>query len=483
MNKKNIGLFIVFVSALLFMSIIWSNNNFSTATLNQLIYHTKFTGSGFDIGIVLSWLVQALLPSTLFFLFVGFTYNRYYLKNQSSLRVNGIHMSIVSLTLLLVFTLTNYNVYGYFTKIAQVSDFYETNYVDPSSVNIDFTQKRNLIYIYMESVETTYLSTANGGYNSTSLMPELEQIALENTNFSNTDALGGWQTLEGTQWTIASMISQNAGIPVTLKFDDEEYEHGDPYLMGTYSLGEILADNGYKNVLIKGSDADFAGTSNFFETHGNYEIHDYNSIIEEGYIPADYKVFWGMEDSKTYTYAKEKLEELSSSSQPFNLTMVTVNTHTPEGYLEPGAAEPYDDQYSNVILDASKQVSEFIDYISQQDYYDNTTIIVVGDHLSMYGEYFASVDVNYQRTPFNVIINSGATTQKTANRQFSSIDMFPTTIAALGGAIEGDSLGLGVNLYSDRLTLIEKYGFDYVNTEIQKSSNFYQEKLLYPDGQ
>ncbi len=481
MNKKNVGLFIVFVSSLLFMSIIWGNNNFSTATLNQLIYHTKFTGSGFDPGIVLSWLVQAMLPSTLFFLFVRFTYNRYYEKNKNIVRINGIHLSIVSLTALLVFTLTNYSVYGYVTKIAQVSDFYENNYVDPASVNVDFTQKRNLIYIYLESVETTYMSSDNGGYNSTSLMPELEQIALNNTNFSNTDALGGWQTLEGTQWTIASMISQNAGIPVTLKFDDEEYAPGDPYLLGSYSLGEILAENGYKNVLIKGSDADFAGTSNFFESHGDYEIHDYNSMITEGFIPEDYKVFWGMEDSKTYAYAKEKLEELSQSDQPFNLTMVTVNTHTPEGYLEPGAPTPYDDQYSNVILDASRQVSEFIDYISQQDYYEDTTIIVVGDHLSMYGEYFASVDDDYLRTPFNVIINSAVTTQNTTNRLFGSIDMYPTTIAALGGQIEGEQLGLGVNLYSDKQTLIEQYGFEYVNTEIQKSSNFYQEKLLYPE--
>lgn len=481
MNKKNVGLFIVFVSALLFMSIIWSNNNFSTATLNQLIYHTKFTGSGFDLGIVLSWLVQALLPSTLFFLFVRFTYNRYYLINQNSLRINGIHLSIVSLTMLLVFTLTNYNVYGYFTKIAQISGFYENNYVDPATANITFGEKRNLIYIYLESVETTYLSIENGGYNRTSLMPELEDIALQNTNFSNTDDLGGWQTIEGTQWTIASMISQNAGIPVTLKFDDDDYQPGDPYLLGAYSLGEILEENGYTNVLMKGSDADFAGTSNFFETHGNYEIYDYNRAIEDGFIPEDYKVFWGMEDSKTYEYAKDKLEELAGSAQPFNFTMVTVNTHTPEGYLETGAAKPYNDQYSNVILDASKQVSEFIDYISQQDYYENTTIVVVGDHLSMYGEYFASVDENYQRTPFNVIINSGVTTENTNNRLFGSIDMFPTTIAALGGKIEGDRLGLGVNLYSDQLTLIEQYGFEYVNTEIQKSSNFYQEKLLYPE--
>ena len=37
------------------------------------------------------------------------------------------------------------------------STFIDDNYVDPSSVNITFPeQKRNLIYIFLESMEMTY---------------------------------------------------------------------------------------------------------------------------------------------------------------------------------------------------------------------------------------------------------------------------------------------------------------------------------------
>lgn len=481
MKKKNIGLFIVFASLLAFMSIIWGNNNFSTATLNQLIYHTKFSGAGLDLGVVVSWIVQAALPSAIFFLVIYFIYIRYISHWGKNLRINTTHLSVISLTLLLVFTLTNYNVYGYVSKISQVTDFYEKNYVDPRTIDITFNDKRNLIYIYLESVETTYLSQENGGANPVSLMPELEELALANTNFSNKETLGGWRTIEGTQWTIASMVSQNSGIPVTLKFGDDSYETGDPYLTGAYSLGEILEDNGYNNVLLKGSDADFAGTSNFFECHGDYQIYDYYAAIEEGFIPEDYRVFWGMEDSKTYDYAKEKLAAVSSQDEPFNFTMVTVNTHTPEGYLEDDVEEIYDDQYSNVIADASKKVVDFIHYIQQQDYYEDTTIVVVGDHLSMYGEYFSDLDDDYVRTPFNLIINGAVDSENTQNRIFSAMDMFPTTIAAIGGVIDGERLGLGTNLFSDTPTLLESYGYEYVNNEIQKSSDFYENYLLGND--
>ena len=50
--------------------------------------------------------------------------------------------------------------------------------------------------------------------------------------------------------------------------------------------------------------------------------------------------------------------------------------------------------------------------------------------------------------------------------------MYPTTLAALGVKIEGERLGLGTNLFSDKSTLSEKYGVEYVREEIEKKSSF-----------
>ena len=38
------------------------------------------------------------------------------------------------------------------------------------------------------------------------------------------------------------------------------------------------------------------------------------------------------------------------------------------------------------------------------------------------------------------------------------MDLFQTTLAAMGTKIDGDRLGLGTNLYSDKETLAERYG-------------------------
>ena len=53
----------------------------------------------------------------------------------------------------------------------------EDNYVDPDRVNITFPeQKRNLIYLYLESMESTYADKASGGAFDKNYIPELTQL-------------------------------------------------------------------------------------------------------------------------------------------------------------------------------------------------------------------------------------------------------------------------------------------------------------------
>ena len=76
----------------------------------------------------------------------------------------------------------------YWYNVMHPSNIYEKYYVDPSSVNYTFPEtKRNLIYIFMESMETTYEDTAHGGYFEESLIPELTELSENNLTFTNGD--------------------------------------------------------------------------------------------------------------------------------------------------------------------------------------------------------------------------------------------------------------------------------------------------------
>lgn len=116
-----------------------------------------------------------------------------------------------------------------------------------------------------------------------------------------------------------------------------------------------------------------------------------------------------------------------------------------------------------------------MNWLKEQPFYENTTIVIVGDHLTMDSDFCKEVPEEYTRGVYNAIINAPIVPVNQKNRQATTMDMFPTTIAALGAQIEGERLGLGTNLFSAEPTLAEKFGVDVLNKEVRKRSIFYEQ--------
>ena len=352
------------------------------------------------------------------------------------------------------------------------SHFIEDNYANPNQIQIRFPeQKRNLIYIFMESMETTYASKDVGGGLDFNCIPELTQLAMENVNFSGTEQLGGIYPTDGSTWTMGAMVAQTSGLPLKLNLRAENVSEDIEVLPKAKTIGDILGEQGYRQEIMFGSEGEFAGRKQYFEKH---EVLDYKYAAENGWLPSpDYRVWWGYEDEKLFEFAKVRLNELGNGQQPFNFTMLTVDTHFEDGYPCRLCQDLYGEQYANVMACSSRQLVEFIRWIQQQPFYENTTIVLVGDHLTMDSDFCANVSPEYQRGVLNIFVNAPVMAVNTKNRIASTMDMFPTTIAALGGEIEGDRLGLGTNLFSGRPTLAEELGMDQLNAEVRKNSLFY----------
>lgn len=117
-------------------------------------------------------------------------------------------------------------------------------------------------------------------------------------------------------------------------------------------------------------------------------------------------------------------------------------------------------------------VNGFIEWCREQPFYEDTVIVIVGDHPRM-DSYLVDGVSYYDRTVYNCILNSAVEADNTQFREFTHMDIFPTVLAAMGFEIEGERLGLGTNLFSREETLAEQLGFDYINTEVSKSSTYY----------
>lgn len=362
------------------------------------------------------------------------------------------------------------------------SGYFIDNYVDPASVKLSFPkQKRNLVHIYVESVETSYLDKAHGGYMDKNLMPDLMELAQTGIHFSHTNyAFGGPHQVCGTGWSVAGMTNMNFGIPLKAPRSMNSYGQNGKFLPGAIGYTDILAAQDYNETITFGADAHFGGLDTFYSTHGTQTIFDLHFARKKGLIPPDYMVWWGFEDNKLYEYAKSEMTRLYNEGKPFCFMMENADTHFPDGFKEPETKDIFGNQYANVIFHSQKQVADLIRWIQAQPFGSNTTIVVTGDHLSMDGNFFKGWDPSYERTTFNMFINPAFTNKdfQTTNRQYTSYDYMPTILSSLGIAIEGERLALGTNLASQKQTLVERDGLDHVNEETSLYSDFYVENLL-----
>ncbi len=490
--KKFLFSLIYFISVLnffiiSFLGIIskWYFERFNVS-LEGLLFTLKSpkTGSNTDVIISAAKWCSPRIFLCWFILLIIILFGKYlkkrHVSNNYLYPIYKIGIIIGSLFIFFIFIYglnVKLGIYGYLNRKKETSTLYEEYYVHPDSVLIEGGEgTNNLIYIYMESIESdnTYIKESN---EVVSLTPNLDNLAMENIIFSNNDELGGFYSPSGTDWTMGGLMASSSGIPFKFPVDGNDMANRKSFAPKLITLGDILKDNGYTNMFMCGSDSEYGGRSVYYYSHGYEKIFDFFDAYPGGWD--EYNIgWWGIEDEKLFDYAKEELLKLSGTGDKFSFSLITVDTHfgdgVTDGYICRLCDDEYNDRYANVIACQDKQVYEFIEWIKEQDFFDNTTIVITGDHPFM-GTHVTS----YEEQPmvYNCIINSKIETANTKNREFTTFDLFPTTLAAMGFNIEGNKLGLGVNLFSEQETLAEQMGIYVLNSELQKYSQYYVDEF------
>ena len=497
----------IFFGLVLMFAGPWVKSRFGSIPFEQVLFTLNSPIEGTETDFVGDFIRSCMpIPAAITLLFDGFLLlNKKYKwtsrlfsgeeKNKKLLRLLTLPVvGVVVLCVGLSSFLSTVRYFEYLDNRNTKSDLYEEYYVDPKAVNYTFPeQKRNLIYIFLESMETTYEDKANGGYMDETFfsniygadidgnrIPELTELANNNLTFKgDNNENNGFNVPDFNNWTVAAMIGQTAGIPLNVSGGGNDFVGKESYIPGAYSLGDILHANGYRQVLLLGSEGIFGGRYFYFRTHGHYDIVDYTSAIMNRWIAPSYHVWWGYEDAKLFEYAKIELEELAATGEPFNFTTLTADTHFENGYICDDCIDEYnEDVFSNVMHCSSKRVTEFIQWIQEQPWYENTTIVVAGDHKSMDTDWFNDIDESYQRKGYYVIINPAIQPETNESRSICTYDLFPTTLAAMGVSYDSDRLGLGTNLFTSTRTLTEILGFEEFNKQLMASSDYYDNHIL-----
>lgn len=497
MVKRIIRFLYLFILCACVLGSIWVRKYFGDVTFDEVLFQITSPIEGTNMGVIYNCIFNLIIPvflvSLILYIIIFYNSNNYinlevgFKKKMININLypftkkDRIIIFIILSIICIGFGLTKLDIIGYIKDSIKTSTFIEEHYINPKDVNIVLPdKKKNVIVLFLESMESSYADVASGGIIEENLIPNLTKIANDNVNFSNTNKLGGARMTFGATWTAAAMSTQLSGVNYKVNLSIDKIEKSTDFLPGLYYLGDILKDNGYNNELLIGSKAIFGNRKSLFGTHGDHFIFDWSYMVSNGLKKdEDHNGWWGLEDSELFGFAKDELIRLASEDKPFNLTMLTVDTHFEDGFLSSKCDKRFDDQYKNVIYCNDGMINEFIDWIKNQDFYEDTTIILIGDHLTMDVDFFDNYDKNYTRTVYNAFINSSVNSVYTKNRTFMSFDIFPTILASIGARWDGNKLGIGTNLFSGEKTLAEEYGIDYVNGELKYKSQFYNNNFVY----
>ena len=354
--------------------------------------------------------------------------------------------------------------------------FIEKNYADPKNITITFPEnKRNLIVAIIESMESSFTDPKYGGVFKRNYIPLLTEHAMnpKNVHFSHNKMVGGPIQTEGAQWSIGGYMALFSGLPLKPSLRMKGFE---PFLPKSKMIIDVLKENGYDQYMIFPHSRKFLASGSFFETHGA-KVMDTDDIKRNLGKYADIRGGWDFPDYVLYNYTKQFIANVSSTGKPFNVMFVTLDTHLPFGSLCKLCRFESNLQEERVQYCADRQASDFINWVQNSPFAHNTTLVVVGDHVTMIPT-FAYMVKKSKRHMYNLFVNSAKTpSQSTKNRKYHSFDIAPSLLSAIGANISGNRFALGTDLFSNQKTLGEIYGPETVNSLLTHHSNFYDNEI------
>ncbi|MFW6210705.1 MAG: LTA synthase family protein [bacterium] len=478
-KKRRVLHALIFITMLLIMA---AASLCEIGDLEQILFHISRPVSGVDPFYVYKFTAAIIFGGTGLFFAMIFVmgviyrlirkpkkhfswYHVFSLKDKIYIRILSMGLAF-SVLFFIVYMFMPLGIAGYIKKLnAPFSGYYEENYKAPEKTLIRLPEKNNLIVIHLESMERAYFNREIFGDN---LAPNLERMANSNISFK------GYRQVKGTGWTIGGLFSLYCGVPLKAALPGSGKRNKNDFFTNIKSLPNILKEHGYRTYYMQGADLRFSGKNRFLEQHGFDVMYGREDLQSRNDYIEDFDGDWGVNDHALFEYVKKKLTEIAEEKKPFFMAFLTVDTHGPDGFLNDKCEEKFDDKFKNVLACSDELLNDFIIWLEKQSFYKDTVIVILGDHLAMHNTLYDRLEQAENREIVNVIINSRKNTGN-LKRVFTMFDLMPTLIESMGGEIEGRRLGLGVSLFSEKKTLIEKEGFKAFNENIYAKSLMYEE--------
>lgn len=281
---------------------------------------------------------------------------------------------------------------------------------DPNHIRTQNNKNLNLILIYLESLGDYYLNEKK----FPQLLPNLKQMLKESIYFSNIEHY------DPMDWTMGAIFASQCGAPAVFQPEDNDEELDNNLGSDFTCLGDILNKDGYFQVFMGGARLSFGGKGNFFKIHGYDQVLGMNELLplieNQKYVNV-----WGLYDDSLFQLAEEKIDELASNQQPFNFTLLTLDTHNGFRSLSCPTYTYSDDSKLQSVYCTDYLLGKFYDKIRLKPFWNNTVMMVMSDHPSNDESKIIAFALNQNNKIAQVISDKGA-----------HVDIAPTVLDILG---------------------------------------------------
>lgn len=303
---------------------------------------------------------------------------------------------------------------------------------------------RNVVIIYLESLERTYLDQAR----FPGLLPNIERLRGEGLDFSDV------RSLVGSGWTIGGLVRSQCGMPLTALSshgDGNKLGRVQQFLPAATCFGDVLAASGYRLDFIGGAQGEFAGKGSFLAGHGFSTVRDKEYFQSQG-VASNRFSGWGVHDDVLLDSVLDRYGELTQAGSPFVLAALTLDTHSPSGHM-PLACQGlnYDRKEGDSLLDAlhcsDLLVGRFVERLKKQPGWENTLLVLASDHVSLPNDLDDKLGESEERRNLLLMLNSGEPA-RSVDVPGATVDTGATILGLLG--FEG-KLGFGRSLLGERV--------------------------------
>ncbi|GAB6086190.1 LTA synthase family protein [Alkaliphilus crotonatoxidans] len=328
---------------------------------------------------------------------------------------------------------------------------------------------KNVFVIQAESLQSFVLQKQTNGQWITPVLNNL--IENDSFFFSRYYEQVGWGNTSD-----AEFVSQT-GLHASLKnFSYKQYEEKD-----LVSLPKLLKRQNYQTAVFHGNEESFWNRNNFYPTLG---VDNFISLED---LEEDEIIGMGLSDRSLF---RQSITHLKSFEEPFYSFYITLTSHYPYTIEEEDQGLQLDETYQDTILGGyfqtvnylDRAIGEFIEALKEAGLYENSIIIIYGDHhgIKLHDEESSAhieeflgkeyLEDEMLRVPLIIHVpNSGI--QEEITRVGGQVDFLPTVANLMGIDISPFTL-----IGRDLLNTTDSFALNQIHTA---KGSFIQDDVMF----